>query len=113
MTIYIAAPFDLHTVATHVMQWLESQGHTVTSSWLRGHEGLDDAHARLDLADVARADTLLLINPEGWERSGTGGRHVELGYALRMGKQIVVLGVRSNIFHYLDCVRIIERIEDL
>ena len=114
MKIYIAAPFEMRDEAISVMHWLESCGHGVTSSWLReGAFANDDPTARLDLADIDRANLLLALNPPEWRRAGTGGRHVELGYALALGKQIVLVGVRTNVFHHLDCVRVISRIEDL
>lgn len=114
MKVYIAAPYELHGKACATASWLESQGIEVTSSWLNpGTFGNDDKTARLDLDDVARADLLLALNPEAWRKSGTGGRHVELGYALALGKQIVLVGVRTNVFHHLDCVRVIERVEEL
>lgn len=69
--------------------------------------------ARQDLADVDAADTLLAFNPVGWENVGTGGRHVEFGYAVARGKQIVLYGVRSNIFHHLSQVRVITTVEEL
>jgi hypothetical protein len=112
--IYIAAPYEMREEAISIMHWLESQGHEVTSSWLRdGAFANDDPTARLDLADIDRADLLLALNPSEWRRSGTGGRHFEMGYAIHAGKQIVLVGVRTNVFHHLDCVRVIERVEEL
>lgn len=114
MKLYIAAPFELIDDARLLMLKLEALGIEVTSSWLRvGDFANDDPTARLDLADIDRADTVLLLNPEGYQRSGTGGRHFEAGYAYARGKQVVVAGVRSNIFHSLLDVRVIERVENL
>lgn len=112
-TIYVAAPYEMREEAIFVMHKLEEQGYEVTSSWLREVHQNDDEHARIDLADVTRANEFLLLNPEEYRRAGTGGRHVELGYALGQGKYIVLLGVRTNIFHHLSEVHVIERLEDL
>lgn len=95
------------------MQRLEAAGHVITSRWLKAPDEMSDAFAREDLADVARADLLLAYHPGGWHDKGTGGRHVEFGYALALGKQVVLLGKRTNIFHHLACVRVIDRLEDL
>jgi nucleoside 2-deoxyribosyltransferase len=112
--IYIAAPYEMREEAISIMHWLESQGHEVTSSWLcDGAFANDDPTARLDLADIDRADLLLALNPSEWRQRGTGGRHFEIGYAMKAGKQIVLIGVRTNVFHHMDCVRVIERIEEL
>lgn len=113
MKIYIAAPYPCRDEAIAVMRHLESQGHYVTSRWLKAPDELADEHARKDLVDVAEADLLLAINPAAFEDAGTGGRHVELGYAIAFDKQIVLVGRRSNIFHYLDFVRVIESVDEL
>lgn len=112
MKVYIAAPFELRNDARELMHALEAKGHEVTSSWLRELDEESDKWARVDLQDIARADIFLLLNPDGWQRKGGGGRHTETGYAIALGKQIVVAGVRSNIFHYLSSIRVIERPED-
>lgn len=118
MKVYIAAPYELIDEARGMMRLLESRGHVVTSRWLKDDEDLLDeskqgGYAAKSLLDVLEADLFLLINQEAYRRSGTGGRHVELGYAIMLVKEIVILGVRSNVFHHLSCVRVIERVEDL
>ena len=113
MKIYIAAPYPIRNEAIGVMLQLQALGHTVTSRWLKAPDELADEHARKDLADIDEADCLLALNPEDWENAGTGGRHIEFGYAIATGKLLVLLGRRSNIFHYLSDVRVIDRLEDL
>ena len=113
MKIYIAAPYPIRDLAIEVMTTLEDAGHVITSRWLKSPDELADEHARKDLADVDEADLLLAMNPEGWENSGTGGRHVELGYAIARGKQVVLWGERTNIFHYLSNVRVIKGLKEL
>lgn len=113
MKIYVASPYELIDKARGVSQYLESQGIEVTSRWLAGENGDKSLWAQNDLDDVARADLLLALNPEEYRNKGTGGRHVELGYALALGKQIVLVGVRTNVFHHLACVRVIERVKEL
>lgn len=113
MKIYIAAPFELRDEAIAAGQVLKARGHEITSTWLRDPGVNDDIWARIDLGDVKRADALVLLNPEDYRNSGTGGRHAEFGYAIALGKRLVVVGVRSNIFHQLSYVRVIEKIEDI
>lgn len=50
-----------------------------------------------DLEDLDRAGLILAFTegPGAW----TGGRHVELGYALAQRKAIVVIGPHENVFH--------------
>jgi nucleoside 2-deoxyribosyltransferase len=107
LSVYLAAPFELRPDAIRLMHWLEARGVTVTSTWLRQDDEVSDMHARQDLADVDRADVLVALNPPEWSRAGTGGRHVEFGYAVAKGKRIVLCGSRSNMFHHLsDVVRV-------
>jgi len=108
--VYIAAPYSTRDLAISVMQALEAQGFAVTSQWLTGAvEAESDAGARMDLADVARADVLLALNAADWIERGTGGggRHVEFGYALALGIPVVLLGPRSNVFHHLAEVHVV------
>lgn len=112
MKYYISAPYPCRDDAIEVMHKLEALGHTITSRWLKSPDELADEHARKDLADVAEADVLLALNYAGWENKGTGGRHVELGYAIALGKRIVLVGARSNIFHYLSDVMVVANIEE-
>ena len=104
LRVYITAPFQLRDHAILLMDAYESKGIIVTARWLKRSDANSDASARMDLGDVAAAQTLVALNPPGWENSGTGGRHVELGYALGLGRGIMLLGRRTNIFHYFDHV---------
>jgi len=108
--VYIAAPYPLKAHANTVADTLRSRGFEITSSWLGDSQ--EDSHdaASLDLADVDRADVLLLVNEQAWAQGGTGGRHVEFGYALKGGKRVVVLGSASNVFHLLNHVEVIDHI---
>lgn len=107
-SVYIAAPFELRAEAQALMVKLEREGFVVTSQWLRIDDMPDsDGAARLDLEDIDRAHALVLLNPEGWRTTGTGGRHSEFGYAYAQGKQLFVVGVRTNVFHYLSNVQVV------
>lgn len=102
MQVYIAAPYPEREAAIQVMQRLEAAGFGVTSTWLKEHDELADKYARLDLDDILRSDAVVALNPTVYQNAGTGGRHVEFGYALALNRPIVLVGERSNIFHYLD-----------
>ena len=99
--VYIAAPFQLQDAAIALREFLEDGGIGCTSSWLEAPENIDDHWARRDLSDVARCDVFVAMNPEDWSSRGTGGRHVEFGYALALRKPVLILGTRTNIFHHL------------
>ena len=68
----------------------------------------EDRQRRLfmDLGDVTESDVLVLFKPSGLHRSSTtGGHHVEVGYALALGKPVFVIGSRENLFHWHPSVR--------
>jgi 3-deoxy-D-manno-octulosonic-acid transferase len=67
-----------------------------------------------DAAAVLPADTLLLLNAPEWMQAGTGGRHVEFGYALALGKRIVVVGdAPGNVFHRLPQVALVTSVDEV
>lgn len=116
MKVYIAAPYGARAQA----QWCAAHltGHEVTSSWLGGTRPVDESttctapalsdeqaarYAERDLADVARSDVLILLTASIAQISAggaaSGGRHVEVGYALALGKPVIVVGEPENLFH--------------
>jgi nucleoside 2-deoxyribosyltransferase len=110
-SVYIAAPYPAREAAIDLMATLDAAGFEVTSSWLVEDDMLTDEFARKDLDDIDRADALVAMNPPEWAERGTGGRHVEFGYALAQGKPIVLVGARSNIFHHLMTVHVVTEDE--
>jgi len=115
--IYIAARYDRRQEMVAVVARLVQAGHTVTSSWLAG---ADDDEPPLALAiwninDLVAAECCLSFSEAPAARvpwTSRGGRHVELGYALAVGKRLVVVGPRENVFHHLPCVEICTTVED-
>lgn len=99
--VYIAAPFQLQDGAAALRELLKASEIECTSTWLNAPENIDERWAKRDLSDVARCDVFVAMNPEDWASRGTGGRHVEFGYALALRKPVVILGARTNIFHHI------------
>ena len=69
-----------------------------------------------DLEDVLRADCLVSFTEEpaaGVAWAARGGRHVEFGIALAMGKRLCVVGPRENIFHHLPRVEVFRSLTEL
>ena len=107
--VYIAAPFQLRHVGQLVLSGLLSVGLYSTARWLdQEKEEWKDDWARIDLDDIDRSTVVILINPPEWAHKGTGGRHVEFGYALARHKDIIVFGERTNIFHHVDSVHVVS-----
>lgn len=109
MKIYLAARYSQHPELKILRSQLEELGHSITSSWLdiggksftleelENEPDRCSIRGQADLDDVVKADCLIFISSQG----GKGGRHVEYGIALGLGKRIIILGHRENVFHTL------------
>ena len=108
MKIYVAAPWTHKHEAIIAGAALTAAGHTVTSRWFH-HQGdaTDSAgtssplesiifQAREDIADVLKADCLVVLNLAKSE-----GKAVETGIALANNIPVISVGPRSNIFQTL------------
>lgn len=113
--VYIAAPSELQVSIRHMALHIRKAGIHVTARWIgENFEGQDGREWSVkDLQDVTDADMLVAINPEEFRRSGTGGRHVELGAALILGKPVLLSGARTNVFHDHPLVTQAEDGEDI
>lgn len=104
-SIYLAAPWADRPKAREIRDEFVEAGIAVTSRWLDLHGGEDEAsrtdeeksvEAINDVEDVMRADILVL-----WNSMKSEGKAVETGLALAACKGIVLIGEKTNIFHYL------------
>ncbi len=92
MKFYIASRFSRRHEANALAQKLKAQGHEITSRWVL-------ADAVVSLMELPR-------------NNGRGGRHVEFGYALGLGKLMFIIGPRETVFHHLDEVRHFDTSEE-
>lgn len=76
--------------------------HTPTSlsESLRLERDFHRRHALNDLMDLGAADVLVVHTGGG----PTGGRHVELGFAIATRMRIALIGEPENVFHAYDAV---------
>lgn len=125
--IYLCASYARRNEMFDISMQLAELGFEVTSRWVGGStvgvfaaaQGADSAPgtpeafraiqqarqaAWTDLQDVERADTLLVFGGQPSWAPFTGGRHVELGYALAMKKRVILVGPRENLFHWFELV---------
>lgn len=114
MKVYLAAAFSRRAELRGYRDELRRAGIEVTSRWLDESEEpepddddfADDVrsfaeYAEMDLEDVQDADVIVCFTEEPGGGPARGGRHVELGYALGIGLDAIVVGYRENIFHCL------------
>lgn len=117
-SIYLAARYRRHPEMQTIAREIAAAGHVVTSRWIWGdHEYLPGVtqerertwYASEDRADLTVADTVISFTEHpGVESRGRGGRHVEFGMALALGKRLIVIGPRENVFHCLPEVEYYE-----
>ena len=105
--LYLAASFNRAEEMRGYRDELRGLGHHVTSRWIdvggssmREEEVLTNpsiaqGHAVDNIADIMSADAMLMFTGVP---STTGGRHVEFGVALMIGKQVIIIGPRENVF---------------
>ena len=105
-----------------IREQLCAAGHSVTSRWIDGGHQLavieistsarceeQSRFAREDWDDLVEADCVIsFTEPPRELNSSRGGRHVEYGMALALGKKIIVVGFLENVFHHLPEVLFFE-----
>lgn len=114
MKYYLAARYSRSAEMREVRAQLQEFGHIVTARWVDGgHElkrdepNVDAERARWaheDFIDLAAAEGVISFTEEPRTTNSRGGRHVEFGVALGMGKRCIVVGHRENVFHCLPSV---------
>jgi len=117
MRVYLCAAWQRQAALRTCRDRLVAAGVEVTSSWLdltgplptTAEEGR--AAALLDLGDLDRADEVLAFTELPSIGYLTGGRHVEVGYALALGKPIWLVGPPENVFHHHPLVSHADRFE--
>jgi hypothetical protein len=114
-SVYFAARYTRREELNRYRVELEALGIEVTSRWLamEPRSGFEYSNeewrdlALVDQEDVLAADMLVCFAEEPGE-GGNGGRHVELGMALALGRDVVVVGRREHIFHRLPEVTVVQ-----
>lgn len=101
---------------------LSVAGHLITSRWIAGNHQISDdelgsgeqerllgeRYAHEDLVDLAQADLVICFSETPRTTTSRGGRHVELGYALALNKEVWLVGPIENAFHCLGAIRRFE-----
>lgn len=110
MNIYVAGSFNSVARIADEVDELEQRGHHVTGVWFQGHDPLEkiwdgnfggriaEVMSLRDFNGIDRADLFII---DTLDPSSTGGRNVELGYALAKGKRIILIGQPTTIFFAL------------
>ena len=124
-TVYLAAPWQWRAEMIQVKEHLEVSGNVIVNSTWLGPEDTDDLAtlaneedrcrkvAQRDFDEIDAADVVVVFSYPEMHGKGSGGRHVELGYALAKGKPVVLVGEKENVFHRLGSIRQVDAYKDL
>jgi len=122
LSVYLASRYSRRNELREHARILEKARIHVTSRWLHEDEPLQcklgdhspefyQETALIDLEDVRQADVIVFFSEDPLVGTPRGGRHVEFGYALALGKKPIVIGGEENIFHYLPWVEVYSSLE--
>ena len=115
MKVYVAS--HSQESAREIAKKLLDAGHEIQCCWLdksfqrTARYTLYEKQriAIIDLEDIVACDVLVLEG--GWELY-PGGKFVEAGYALGLGKQVVVIGRVENMMLYHPTILAFDTIEE-
>lgn len=121
MKFFIASHSQIE--AKKLRNILIESGHVVTSRWItedtKFHESInaytdeERTHiSQLDEEDVRKAEDGLVLIAEKEGRCVPGGKHVETGIALCLGRSIYVIGHKENIFHWHPKVKTFKNVNE-
>ena len=124
MKFYIAAGFSRKNEMAEKAKQLQSMRIGVTSTWpwedaspQAGLAELGDHHLIVngskDLREIEAADGVILFTQDPTIPFLRGGRMHEFGYAMGLGKRLIVCGPKENIFHYQHNVEVFATWEEL
>lgn len=120
MRIYQAGMFARRDEFVENIALMEQAGHSNGARWLTDETNMEGASdeerqrfAIMDMEDVAKCELVIAYTEEGeGPGTGRGGRHVEFGAAIAMNKEVVIVGPRENVFHYLPGLMAFDTLED-
>lgn len=113
--VYTAAKYGQMLEMREVCSKITIAGHETTAQWVDGKEANDTqtAAAVMDFEDVKRADVLMAFSDKRGRLNTGGGRHVEYGIAMALGKRIMVVGPRGeHVFHAWPGVEFYDTAEE-
>lgn len=107
--VYLAAMYQWMERMAVERARFRAAGFVCTSQWIDNGEeevAIKTRHdaAQMDLDDIDLADALVLYTLDHGTMFTSGGRMVELGYALAKNKGVFIIGDRENVFCHLNQV---------
>ena len=97
--VYLAGPYEYQKQLQTTRDLFQTKKNLfqITSRWLDQKEYRPSSEnlaisANKNYEDINASRVLIVLNPSGWENQGTGGRHIEVGYALGRGIPVINYG---------------------
>ncbi len=118
MTFYFASKYSNLDALNEIKEKLEATPHNhVNSRWLHGgHTGGTTGdkrrYAEDDMLDIERATTTVVFELPIGKAEPSTGRAFELGYAVALGKRVVLVGEKRSVFHYLSGIEHYATVEE-
>ena len=121
MKIYLASGYHRRGELQHISRELEDKGFHINARWLTQDHTLPEARSTEaageeiprvasqfavdDYEDIKACNVFILFSERADTRIRRGGSQTELGMAIALGKFVIVIGPRQNVFHCLRSVR--------
>lgn len=118
MKVYIAAPWVDRDIMPPIAEMFVEAGFTITHPWWVDDPFVPDYPSNMEnplLEDIARKDFLGVVEADAVVLLNTGkseGKAVETGIALAMCHRVILVGMRSNIFHYMPEIEIVSSVSE-
>jgi hypothetical protein len=121
--VYLASAYSRRAEMRAIAAALIAAGHDITARWIDGRHETPSAGMAVDstehlgwaadedVEDVAASDAVVSVTGGG-DRS-RGGRHVEAGIAIGLGKRRIVLGEREHVFDHRRDVEQVASVDEL
>ena len=114
MRVYLAARFERQEEMQRYSEQLRAEGIEVVSAWTEIDSPSSDGftgiardrralQAMMDVQQIVGTNILVLFSDAG-NPDPRGGKHVESGIALALGKRLLLVGSAENVFHSLPDV---------
>lgn len=123
--VYIASRYEDRADALALKKYLEDNNFIVVAGWLLPQDDnqpmvaikhdtkLCNVIGQRAVKDIDDCDVLVAMSPKKAHGNGTGGRHVELGIAIGLGRGTIVFGERENVFHHRSATLLVTEQPDL
>ena len=107
--VFLSAAFPRRDEVREIANLLRGMGHKVVSRWVDANdEDTSENQSRwalLNMADAVRAEVFIgFASASGDPGAARGGRHCELGAALALCKEVILIGKPEHAFHHHPAV---------